>query len=88
MLTRHKGFQSAGQARRGKKELRPLRKIVDYRAGKEVLECGHEQWPRTDIAGDTNATRRRCIHCPKKDAATSASRPAGGAPDDAKGGNP
>lgn len=57
--TRRKGFQRAGRARR-KKELRPLRKIVGYDAGKEVLECGHEQHPREDIAGATNAARRRC----------------------------
>lgn len=29
----------------------------------EVLECGHEQRPRQDCFGETNAIRRRCRKC-------------------------
>lgn len=44
----------------------PLRKIVRQAggpAGKELLECGHEQHPRQDFIGITNAVRRRCWQC-------------------------
>jgi hypothetical protein len=29
----------------------------------ELLECGHDLTPRHDIAGETNAYRRRCWKC-------------------------
>ena len=29
----------------------------------EILECGHEQRPRQDCFGETNAVRRRCRKC-------------------------
>ncbi len=46
----------------------PLRKVVDwtYWIGSstlETLECGHRQRARRDIAGETNAARRRCRAC-------------------------
>lgn len=47
--------------------LAPLRRIVvhDFSDGChwEVLECGHRQLARQDIAGPTNAYRRRCKKC-------------------------
>jgi len=33
----------------------------------EVLECGHIQLPVSDIYGETNAYRRRCRACQRKD---------------------
>lgn len=30
---------------------------------REVLECGHDQMPMSDLIGETNATRRRCRKC-------------------------
>lgn len=42
---------------------KPLRKIVGYEAGMEVLECGHRQRPVSDAFGETNANRRRCKQC-------------------------
>jgi hypothetical protein len=41
----------------------PLRKIVGHNGPKEILECGHEQYPRQDFMGPTNAVRRRCAEC-------------------------
>ncbi len=45
----------------------PLRKIVGNcsvgYAMMEDLECGHLQMPKRDLMGETNAVRRRCIHC-------------------------
>jgi hypothetical protein len=32
----------------------------------EVLECGHKAIPRSDIFGETNASRRRCRKCLKE----------------------
>lgn len=54
----------------GKTNRDPLRKIVGnsidaYGVMTEVLECGHEQRPREDIIGPTNAYRRRCSKCAK-----------------------
>jgi len=58
----------------------PLRKIVGTRdveimlvGGQpsgvfmkhEVLECGHAQRVRSDFIGETNASKRRCVQCPK-----------------------
>ncbi|MHA2279581.1 MAG: hypothetical protein ACXAC5_01635 [Promethearchaeota archaeon] len=47
--------------------LRPLKRIVDWRAKNgrviEVLECGHEQAQLKDARGPTNAFRRRCRAC-------------------------
>lgn len=43
---------------------KPLRRIVGYHRGLEMLECGHEQLEVSDIIGPTNATRRRCRKCP------------------------
>lgn len=60
----------AAKRRRGTVDRRPLRKIVGTNAGKEVLECGHEQRPREDFVGVTNASRRRCDYCPKRVAPT------------------
>lgn len=36
-----------------------------YDRVKELLECGHSQSPKSDIYGETNAARRRCLKCPK-----------------------
>ena len=47
----------------------PLRKIVgwDTEAGlREVLECGHRQYPVQDFIGATVAVRRRCRECGKQ----------------------
>ncbi len=48
----------------------PLRRVVGHAPHpeypsvlQEVLECGHQQNPRTDIYGETNAARRRCRKC-------------------------
>lgn len=45
----------------------PLRKItgINPDTRREILECGHEQYPVSDAFGRTNAVRRRCIHCGK-----------------------
>lgn len=32
----------------------------------EILECGHTQFPKRDIYGETNAVRRRCRQCFKR----------------------
>ncbi len=46
---------------------RPLRKIVGicFVGGvrMEAYECGHIAMPKSDIIGETNATRRRCVRC-------------------------
>ena len=44
----------------------PLKTICGFDEGKEVLECGHRQYPVVDIIGPTNAYRRRCWQCGKK----------------------
>ena len=54
-----------GGFRRGRVNRDPLRKIVGYEDGLEVLECGHKQAPVHDIIGETNAVRRRCWRCGK-----------------------
>ena len=41
----------------------PLRKVVGWDGEYEVLECGHKQRPVQDLAGPTNACRRRCKKC-------------------------
>ncbi len=49
--------------RRGPANRDPLRKIVGYENGLEILECGHHQVPVQDFVGPTNAVRRRCWRC-------------------------
>lgn len=41
----------------------PLRKIVSRDDGMETLECGHQQYRRSDIYGVTCPVRRRCRQC-------------------------
>lgn len=43
----------------------PMKKVVGSERGYEVLECGHRQWPRSDIFGSTCATKRQCRECGK-----------------------
>lgn len=45
------------------KKAYPLRKIVGYKDGKEVLECGHEIYPPQDFIGHYPAVKRRCRFC-------------------------
>ena len=50
----------------------PLRKVTGYAINEyggtvEVLECGHQQYPRQDRSGETNAYRRRCWRCRKNE---------------------
>lgn len=59
-------MHSQGRIRKGKTNRDPLRKIVGYENGLEVLECGHHQRPREDFIGVTNATRRRCWKCQRE----------------------
>jgi hypothetical protein len=48
----------------------PLRKVVSVISRGtldfETLECGHEYRRREDIAGPTNAQRRRCWRCARQ----------------------
>ena len=55
----------------------PLRKIVgtvylplvdgsDTTFRHEQLECGHAMLPKSDMFGETNASRRRCWKCAKE----------------------
>lgn len=63
------GHKAGGQPRMrrvaGKSNLLryPLRKIVEREGMREVLECGHVVRQREDLAGPTNAFRRRCRQC-------------------------
>lgn len=41
----------------------PLRKITDEHYPHEALECGHTLRVRSDMIGETNAYRRRCVEC-------------------------
>jgi hypothetical protein len=43
----------------------PMRKVIVSEKGYELLECGHQQWPRSDIFGSTNAMKRQCRECGK-----------------------
>lgn len=52
---------------RTERQKSPLRKIVGHEDFKEILECGHRQYPVTDIYGETNAVRRRCWQCRKEE---------------------
>jgi hypothetical protein len=67
------GFRHIRKNHRHTPNRNPLRKIVDRvrvqisdsgaTAVKELLECGHLQFPVNDFAGETNAVRRRCWQC-------------------------
>ena len=53
--------------------LAPLRRVVseginEHGVDTETLECGHTIHRKKDIAGPTNAYRRRCRHCRNKGA--------------------
>lgn len=43
----------------------PLRKIIGFENGREILECGHVQAPLQDAFGRTEPVRRRCMWCYK-----------------------
>lgn len=47
----------------------PLRRVVEVVPGEygrlEVLSCGHSMRPRSDMIGETSASRRRCLECPR-----------------------
>jgi hypothetical protein len=47
----------------GKKDLGPLRKVVDGDASKDKLECGHVLPIAQDIYGPRFPQRRRCRKC-------------------------
>lgn len=56
---------------KGRQRTGPLRKIVDHEymgadSWREILECGHRQYPVRDLIGETNAVRRRCWQCKKE----------------------
>ncbi len=47
----------------------PLRKVMFRVPGKPYLvelECGHQMCASSDIYGDTNPNRQRCVYCEPK----------------------
>jgi hypothetical protein len=60
-----KNFENKQRSNRPKRRKGPLRLITSFNpmTGKEVLECGHEQYPVKDLVGETHAERRCCRQC-------------------------
>ena len=69
-ILKHSRATSGGKAAARTTQRYYLRRIVSeklnqYGAPIEVLECGHEQRPVSDMIGPTSAERRRCKQCPR-----------------------
>jgi hypothetical protein len=69
VMDKHRRAVIGGKAGAATNRLYHLRKIVGHdEIGREILECGHVQSVRQDLAGEYPADRRRCIGCPKASA--------------------
>lgn len=69
-ILKHSRAVSGGKAAARTTQRYYLRRIIEEKVNEhgsiiEVLECGHEQRPVSDMIGPTTATRRRCKQCPK-----------------------